>query len=393
MADAEAGAAAEAPTEPARRLEPIADPRRREEAREYARLRRRLFVLDLALSGAALVLLLVTGASIRLREALAGLVTGYFGLVAAYVALLTIGYALVFSPLAYYSGYALPHRYRLSVQTVRAWIADYVKATLLGLAQAEVVALAIYALLHLAPAWWWLWAAVVITLLAVLLANLAPVLIVPLFLKQRPLEDEDLRRRLVALAESCGARVRGVYVVDLSRRTRMANAGLMGIGNTRRIVLGDTLWERFQPDEIETILAHELGHHVHHDLWRGIALQGVLVFAALWLADRILRALAPALGLNGIDDVAGLPLLALVAGGLFTLLLPVVNGFSRRWEAAADRFAVRITGNVAAWKRALCRLADQNLAEVDPPRWVEWLLYSHPSIRRRLEAADREASP
>ncbi|MCI0690264.1 MAG: M48 family metalloprotease, partial [Sporichthyaceae bacterium] len=184
-------------------------------------------------------------------------------------------------------------------------------------------------------------------------------------------------------------RVRGVFVIDMSRRTRTANAALMGIGSTRRIVLGDTLWHQFTPDEIEAILAHELGHHVHRDLWRGIALDAGLTFAGLWLIDRLIRALAGPLGLSGIEDVAGLPLLLLAAGALFTVLLPLTNGFSRSRETAADAFAVRTTRNPDAWRGALRKLADQNLDEVDPPRWVEWLLYSHPSTRRRLQASHR----
>ena len=371
---------------------PIADPRRREQAREYARIRRRLFVVDLAITTAALVAVLATGASVRLSRALEALVPGYFGAVAAYVVVLVLGAAVLFLPLAYYGGFVLPHRYDLSVQTRRAWAADYVKGTLVGLAQAVLLALAVYALLRYLPDTWWIWAGLVLFVFAVLLTNLAPVLIVPLFFKLRPLADEDLRRRLTALAERAGTRVRGVFVIDLSRRTRATNAALMGIGNTRRIVLGDTLWQRFEPAEIQAVLAHELGHHVHQDLWRGIALETALSFGGLWLTDRLLRVLAPSLGLDGIADVAGLPLLLLVAGALFTVLLPVTNGFSRRWEAAADRCAVETTRDVEAWKGALRKLADQNLAEVDPPPWVEWLLYSHPSIRRRLEAADRIAA-
>jgi STE24 endopeptidase len=371
---------------------PIADPRRRKRASEYARIRRRLFVVDLVLSAVLLALLVVSGASIWLRTQVAALTAAYFGQVALYVVALTLGYAVLFLPLAYYSGFVLPHRYDLSVQTRRGWLADYGKGTLIGLVQAVVLAVAVYALLRYFPATWWLWAALVILLFAVLLANLAPVLIVPLFYKQRPLADDDLRRRLLALAGRAGTRVRGVFVLDLSRRTKTTNAALMGIGNTRRIVLGDTMWERFQPAEIEAVLAHELGHHVHHDLWRGIGLETILTFGALWAADQALRALVPPLGLTGIDDLAGLPVLLLVAGALFTVLLPVTNGFARRWEGAADRFAVEITRNVDAWKGALAKLADQNLAEVDPPAWVEWLLYSHPSIRHRLEAADAAAT-
>jgi STE24 endopeptidase len=371
------------------RPEPIADPRRRERAREYARIRRRLFLADLALSAAGLVALMATGASVWLRGMLAAAIPPYFGHVAAYVAVLVVAYAAAFAPLAYYSGFVLPHRYALSVQTASGWAADYVKGTLVGLVQVVPLALAVYALLRSAPDTWWLWAALVFVLFAVVLANLAPVVIVPLFFTLRPLDDAALRQRLVHLAEAAGTQVRGVFVMDMSRRTRAANAALMGIGNTRRIVLGDTLWERFETDEIAAVLAHELGHHVHHDLWRSIALEGVLGFAAFWVADRVLRALAPPLGLEGVADVAGLPLLALAGGALFTLLMPLTNGHSRAREAAADRFGVRLTRDPVAWKGALAKLADQNLAEVDPPRWAELLLYSHPSIRRRLEAADK----
>jgi STE24 endopeptidase len=374
--------------------DPIPDPQRRARAREYARLRRRLLLLDLALTTGALGALLLSGASAALRD-LAALAPGFYGQVAAYVAALAVGAGVLFLPLAYYAGFVLPHRFELSVQSLRGWLADYAKGLLVGLAQAVLVALPVYALLRHAPEWWWLWAALLLTLFTVVLANLAPVLIVPLFFKLRPLEDGPLRRRLVELAEHTGTPVRGVYVMDMSRRTRAANAALMGLGNTRRIVLGDTLWERFAPEEIEAVLAHELGHHVHNDLWRAIALDAALTFAACWLADRAARAaLGPLeqVGVRGLDDVAALPLLLVVGGALFTLLLPLTNGFSRRREAAADRFAVRVTGNAPAWRGALRTLADQNLAEVDPPAWVEWLLYSHPSIRHRLEAAG-EADP
>jgi STE24 endopeptidase len=311
----------------------------------------------------------------------------------AYVASLTLAGALLTLPLAYWGSFVLPHRFGLSVQTRPGWAADYVKGTLLGVAQALLVATPVVVLLRLSPTWWWVWAGLCLVLFGVVLANLAPVLIVPLFFRLRPLADDGLRQRLEELAAGAGARVRGVYVMDLSRRTRTANAALMGLGNTRRIVLGDTLLAAFSADEVVAVLAHELGHHVHHDLWRGIAVDGLLTLGALWLADRVARLLVPPLGLNGLTDVAALPLLALVGGAVFVLALPVTNGFSRWREAAADRFAVQATGDPGAWRGALLRLADLNLAELDPPAWVEWLLYSHPRIRHRLAAVPPAGSP
>jgi STE24 endopeptidase len=324
----------------------------------------------------------------------AGLSPSYLAVVAAYVATLTLAYAALVLPLAYYSGYVLPHRYELSVQSRPGWAADYVKGLLVGLVQAVIVAVAVYALLAVSPQWWWLWAGVVLALFGVVLANLAPVLILPLFYKLTPLASGPLRDRLLYLAAAAGVRVPpgpGVYLMDMSRRTRAANAGLVGLGATRRIVLGDTMVEgdRYSPAEIGSVLAHELGHHAHNDLWRAIAVDAALTFGVLWLADQALALWSEPLGLAGKADVAGLPLLLLATGGAFVALLPLTSWYSRRREAAADRFAMQVTGDVEAWKGALRKLADQNLAEVDPPAWVEWLLYSHPSIRHRLEAADR----
>ncbi|MER3459571.1 MAG: peptidase, partial [Chloroflexota bacterium] len=169
-------------------------------------------------------------------------------------------YGLALMPLSFYSSYILPHRFGLSAQTVRGWIADQIKGAavggLLGLALIE----ATYALVRAAPATWWLWAGVGYLVFTVILANLAPILLVPLFFKLTPIADQDLAARLTRLAERAGTHVRGVFTIDLSRRTKAANAALMGLGHTRRIVLGDTLLREFTPDEIETVLAHELGH-------------------------------------------------------------------------------------------------------------------------------------
>jgi STE24 endopeptidase len=374
-------------------------PRSEERARAYARLRRRLFLVDLLLAGGGLSLFLVSGLAVRWREALQTMLGQPPGpppaplqalpLLLLYVVSLTLAATLLTLPLSYYGGFLLPHRFGLSTQTRPAWALDMAKATLLGVAQTALVAIPIYALLWLTPDWWWLWAGLVLTLFGVVLTNLAPVLIVPLFYTLRPLPAGDLRVRLERLAAECGTVVRGVFVMDMSRRTRAANAALMGIGNTRRIVLGDTLLAAFDGPEVGAVLAHELGHHVHRDLWRAILLDGALTLGALWLADRLLRVLAPPLGIAGLTDVAALPLIALLGGVLFVAAMPLTNGLSRRREAAADAFAVRVTGDPDAWKGALRRLAEMNLAEVDPPPWVEWLLYSHPSIRHRLEAADR----
>jgi STE24 endopeptidase len=226
------------------------------------------------------------------------------------------------------------------------------------------------------------------TLALVGLTNLAPVLLLPLFFTVKPLDREDLRTRLLALAQRAGARVVGAYEWGLGGKTRKANAALAGIGGTRRILVSDTMLADYSDEEIEVVLAHELAHHVHGDIWKGIVLESVLIVSGFYLASRLLPAMGGAAGLRGVDDVAGLPLLLLAAGAVSVMMLPVANAMSRALERRADRFALQLTRNPAAFISAMRRLGAQNLAEEHPSRVVQWLFYSHPPMRERIAAAE-----
>jgi STE24 endopeptidase len=361
------------------------DSERQREARSFARLRYRLLAVDVALGGGLALLLLLSGLAVWLRGLVVANTTRPVLVVAAYFVLISAGYGLVTLPLEYYGGFVLPHRYGLSNQTLRAWLADEVKGGLVALGLGLVVVEVIYYLLRVTPGLWWLVTAVFLLLLTVVLANLAPVLLVPLFYKVRPLADPDLASRLERLAAQARTRVLGVWTMDLSSKTNAANAMVMGLGNTRRIVLGDTLYGEYAPEEIEVIVAHELGHHVAHDMWWGLLLQSGLTLVGLYVTHLALIGGAAALGLSGLDDVAGLPLLGLVMGGFMAVSTPVANGFSRWREGRADEYALRATGRPEAFVSAMVRLANQNLSDVDPERWVELLLLSHPAIGKRIE--------
>jgi STE24 endopeptidase len=246
----------------------------------------------------------------------------------------------------------------------------------------------VYALLRVSPDWWWLWTALVMLLFTVVLSNLAPVIIFPLFYKFTPLDDEELVERLTRLAQAAGTRVRGVFRFDMSSKTVAANAAVAGLGNTRRIILGDTLLDNFSPDEIETVLAHELGHHVHGDMGKGILVQSALTLGGLWLANLALGWGIGVFGFKGVADVAAMPWLALVLGAFGLVTAPLSNAYSRWRERLADAYALETTQDPRAFAAAMTRLADQNLADADPERWVEVLLHSHPAISRRLAMAD-----
>ncbi len=365
------------------------DPQRQKEARRYARIQRRLSLLDMAIGAAYLLAWLVFGWGAGLRDALLAVTANPYLLVALYALVFGGVYFLIGLPLSFYSGFVLPHRFGQSNQTLRGWLTDLLKGLPISLVFGLLALEVIYLVLRAYPGAWWLWAAGFMLVFSVLLSILAPVVLMPLFNKYAPLGEEhaELARRLVALAEKAGARVRGVYKFDLSRRTKSANAALTGLGSTRRIILGDTLLNEFTTDEIETVLAHELGHHVHRDIPIGIALETAITLSGFWLASLFLAWGVRAFGFAGVSDIAALPLLA-VALGLYGLLtMPLTNGISRWRERRADQYALQATGNAPAFASALTRLANQNLAEVDPEPWVEWLFYSHPALGKRIKMA------
>ena len=366
------------------------DPEKQEKAKEYAQIRRRLMLGDLALGGIYALLWLVTGWSTDLRNFLLTYTTNDWLLVAGFMLVFGGIYFLIDLPLGYYSGFVLPHRYDLSTQTLTGWIGDQVKGVLVGGILGLLVIEIIYYVLRVSPNLWWLWASLILLFFNVILANLAPVLLMPLFYKFVPLEEEhaDLVARLLNLAERAGTRVRGVYKFDMSRRTKAANAAITGLGNTRRIILGDTLIEEFTGDEIETILAHELGHQVHRDIPIGILVESVITLVGLYLASLGLEWGVTTLGFAGVSDVAAMPLFVLVMGAYGLLVMPLGNAFSRWREIRADEYALKMTGKGEAYASALTRLANQNLAEADPEPWVESLLYSHPALGKRIAKAE-----
>lgn len=241
------------------------------------------------------------------------------------------------------------------------------------------------------PQDWWILAWLLFMVLFIVLAQLAPVVLFPIFYKFEPLENEDLRRRLVLLSQRAGTRVRGIYRWRLSEKSKKANAALTGLGPTRRIILADTLLDNYTPDEIEAVLAHELGHHVHRHILKSILVQAVITFVGFWAANAILHYAVDRqlFEFVQISDFADLPLLALVSVTLSLLLMPVLNAYSRFNERQADRYAFESIASVEPFISSMNKLAEQNLAERAPSKWVEWFFHSHPSISRRLAAAEQ----
>jgi len=309
--------------------------------------------------------------------------------VALYFLIVMVSYGIVSAPLDFYSGYILPHRYGLSCQSLRSWLADEAKGGILALALGTGLVVVIYLCLQEFPQTWWLLAFAFVVLVSVVLSNLAPVLILPLFFKTKPLDDPELRKRLLSLAERSQTKIRDVFQINFSSKTTAGNAMLMGWGNTRRIVIGDTMLQHYAPEEIEVVMAHELGHHRHGDIVRLIVVQSALMLLGFYLVNLVLNRAVSGLNLEGVSDVAALPLLALVLATFTLVLSPLANAYNRHLEEAADRFSLNATANPEAFATMLTKLTDQNLSESEPSKWSEFLFYDHPPYFKRLELANR----
>ncbi|MCP4167886.1 MAG: M48 family metallopeptidase [Chloroflexi bacterium] len=364
---------------------PQLDPNRMQIARDHARENRRLMPLELAISVIYFVVW-VAWVHIPLINWLERTFASTDLQVLCYVGLFGLGMTVINLPMDAYHHSRSVH-YGLSVQTWRGWAIDLCKGLLIGVVLGLVVILVLYRLLAAYPDTWWLWMAGFYLLLTVLLAQLAPVLIMPLFLKFTPYEDEELTPRLQTLAEQAGTQVRGVFRTDLSSKTTAANAWLSGLGRTRRIVLGDTLLDHYSADEILSIFAHEMGHHVHRHLWRGILVSTLVSLVGFWLAGRVVSWAVEAYGYAGPADLRAFPWLILVLALFGILTSPLLNAFSRSQERAADRYALDHGPGAEPFVDAMTRLANQNLADPEPPRWQVLYSYSHPPILERIATA------
>lgn len=358
------------------------DPQRQNQAREYTRLTRRLLLPEIALAAIFFLTILLSGVSSGLRDLLE---FSQPARVALYFLVLTLGYSVISAPLSVYRGYTLPHRYGLSHQSRRSWLGDQAKEMGLGLSLGTWLVVVIYLFLEAFPQTWWLLSFAFVAFLSVVMTRLAPVLILPLFFKLEPISNAELRQRLLGLAERCRTRVRDVFQIGFSSKTSAGNAMLMGWGNTKRIAISDTVLQRYAPEEIEVIMAHELGHQHHRDIARLIIAQSALMLLGFYLVHVTLNWAVPRLDFDGISDVAAFPLLILVLAAVFLIIAPLANAYSRRLEMAADRYALAITDNPEAFGAMLTKLTDQNLAESRPGRWAELLFYDHPPYYRRME--------
>jgi len=358
-------------------------------AREYQGARYRLFFIDLGITLAVLLIFELSGISKTLYELISGRVNNFFLSVICFATALGIILYLAGALIHYYKSFVLEHRFDLSNQRFSAWIKDELKGTAISYLLFLLFACSLYFFLKYFRAGWWIWMAGAWILFNIIFAKLVPIIIIPLFFKYRELENKHLRKRLIDLAKRCKVKVVDVFKIDLSAKTKKANAALTGLGSTRRILLGDTLLENFTEEEIEVVLAHELAHHRFGHIWKQLMFGGIAAFILFFLIHVTLKIICPFLGISELGNVRTFPSIIFLLTIFSIAILPVQNWHSRAMEKEADISAIKMTNLVKAFISCMNKLGSQNLADPLPSKFIEIMLYDHPPIFRRVKLAER----
>ncbi len=353
-------------------------------AKQYNRTKLMLGITSSVLSFAVLLGIVLSGAAVELRDWASDVASHDYAALLLLVATVGSFSSAISIPLGFYSGYVVEHRYNLSNQTPGRWAWERLKGILIAAPFMLIVVTVLYYCLTTYGEHWWLPVSIVLAFFSVVLARIVPTFIMPLFYKFTPLEEGLLKNRISALCEKAGVKFDGIFSFNMSKNTKKANAGFTGIGKSKRIILGDTLLDKFSEEEIETVFAHELGHYTYKHILIGIVVGMISTFVGLFVVSKLHAASVGWLNLNGIADLAALPLLGVWLSLYGLVTSPLGNLLSRKHERQADVYAVRSTGKGEAFISALKKLSESNLADPEPHPLVEFLFYSHPSITRRI---------
>ena len=361
------------------------------DSKKYNNIKLGFSIGEGVLSFVLIFLFVATGLSLGLQNYLNHFTSNSYFLFLLFTLITGIVGAIIFSPISYYTGFYLEHKYNLSNQTFIKWIWEGAK----GVAVSSVIGLPIllifYYTLNRFGNLWWLPFAIILFLVSVILARVVPILILPLFYKVTPIDDEDLKNRISVLAKDAGIKVENVYKFNMSKNTKKANAAFTGIGKSKRILLGDTLLENYSKDEIETVIAHELGHYKRKHIIKNIIIGTFASFLTLFLISVFYKISIQWFGFDKITLIAALPILSLWIMLIGLIQTPLTNMLSRKYEYEADEYAVSSTRKPVSFKSTLAKLTEQNLGDKDPHPFIEWFFYSHPSIKNRLSALEEFA--
>lgn len=334
------------------------------------------------------VLLIASGLSVQIENFVQSISTQPYISLLLFVAVIGSMNGILSFPFGFYSGYILEHRYHVSNQSLPQWLWESMKGIFVSLPIMTPLVLLIYFFLTTFGSAWWLPTGILLFIVSIGLSRIAPIVILPLFYRLTPLDESPLREKMLSLTKKTTMIVDGIFSFNLSKTTKKANAAFTGIGKSKRILLGDTLIKNFSDEEIETVFAHELGHYTHGHIWKGILFGTASIFLGLFFTSLAYNASLQWFGFASADRIAALPLLMVWLGIYSLVTSPLGNILSRKHEFEADRYAVSATGNKPAFVSTMNKLAAMNLADVQPHPVVEFLFYSHPSIKKRIQVTE-----
>lgn len=352
----------------------------------YNRIKLRLSIIDLVLDLLLITVLAFSGLSVFIAT-ISGITGNIYGDFLVFILIIGLGLSVIGLPFDFYGSYIVEHKFGLSNQTIFKWVWERSKSTALSIAIGVPVSLVFYFLIRSMGDKWWLYFAGFIFVISVFFARIAPVVIFPLFYKFTKLEDGEIKEKVEKILSDVKINISGIFSFNMSKDTKKANAGFTGLGKTKRIILSDTLLEKFTPDEIAIVFAHEAGHYKHRHIVKNIMFSTVVIFASFYICSLLHSITIKSMGFENIYDLEALPALVfyLTLSGL--VMMPVTNFISRKYEFQADEYALRVTSDLNSFISTMEKLAEINLADKEPHPVVEFFLYSHPSIKRRIEAA------
>lgn len=355
------------------------------DAKKYNNIKLAVGITEGILTFIILLLFVALGYSKLLTGYLSQYTVNSYLLLILFTLVLGIAGTILSFPLNYYVEFYLEHKYNLSNQTFWRWIWENTKGALVGSVIGFPILLFFYYVLVKFGGLWWLPFAIILFILSVVLAKIVPIIILPLFYKVTPIDDDDLKSRIKKLAEGANLKIENVFKFNMSKNTKKANAAFTGLGKTKKIILGDTLLEKFSNDEIETVLAHEFGHYKKKHIIKNIIIGTLFSFLTLYLIALLYDVSLSWFGFAHRTEIAALPILALWGMIIGLITTPITNIISRKFEHEADEYSVLTTGKKEIFIKTLDKLTDQNLGDKEPHPFVEWFFYSHPSIKKRTE--------
>lgn len=359
------------------------------DAKKYNNIKLAIGISEGIGSFVLLLLFVWLGYSLKLENYLSGFISNSYLLFIIFILVIGFVGSVLSFPVSYYSGFYLEHKYNLSNQTFGKWMWENFKSLLVSLAIGIPILLLFYFSLNQFGSLWWLPFAIIMFFISVVLSQIFPILILPIFYKLTPIENEELKERITSLAQRAGINVENIYKFDMSKNTKKANAAFTGLGKTKRIILGDTLMDNYSDDEIETVIAHELGHYKKKHIIKNILIGTLSSFLTLFVIAQLYQASLSWADFGNITKIAALPLLALWSMLIGVIQTPLGNILSRRFEYQADEYAVNETGKQDVFIGTLEKLNEQNLGDKEPHPFVEWFFYSHPSIKNRIHAIEK----